>query len=79
MEMELEKTERKLIMLVDDDPVNLLTGKKVLTEHYRTLTLPSATAMFKLLAQYRPELILLDVNMPDMDGFESIRRLKSDP
>jgi putative two-component system response regulator len=79
MVAELEKAERKLIMLVDDDPVNLLTGKKVLTEHYRTLTLPSATVMFKLLPQHRPELILLDVNMPDMDGFESIRRLKGDP
>jgi putative two-component system response regulator len=66
-------------MLVDDDPVNLLTGKKVLTEYYRTLTLPSATAMFNLLSRHRPELILLDVDMPDMDGFESIRRLKGDP
>ncbi|MDR0576774.1 MAG: response regulator [Candidatus Accumulibacter sp.] len=71
--------ERKLVMLVDDDPVNLLTGKKALTERYQTLTLPSAAAMFNLLPRYRPELILLDVNMPDMDGFDSIRRLKDDP
>jgi putative two-component system response regulator len=66
-------------MLVDDDPVNLLAGKKVLTERYRTLTLPSAAAMFDLLPRYRPELILLDVRMTDMDGFDSIKRLKSDP
>jgi putative two-component system response regulator len=71
--------ERKLVMLVDDDPVNLLTGKKALSERYRTLTLPSAAAMFNMLPQHRPEIILLDVNMPDMDGFDSIKRLKSDP
>ncbi|MDR1935861.1 MAG: response regulator [Candidatus Accumulibacter sp.] len=71
--------ERKLIMLVDDNPVNLLTGKKALSERYQTLTLPSAAAMFNLLPQHRPDLILLDVNMPDMDGFDSIRRLKSEP
>lgn len=66
-------------MLVDDDPVNLLAGKKVLAEHYQTLTLPSARAMFDWLPRQKPELILLDVDMPDMDGFESIRCLKSDP
>ncbi|GHU06640.1 two-component system response regulator [Betaproteobacteria bacterium] len=71
--------ERKLIMLVDDDPVNLLTGKKALSEHYQTLTLPSAAAMFNLLPRYKPELILLDVNMPDMDGFDAILHLKNDP
>jgi putative two-component system response regulator len=71
--------ERKLVMLVDDDPVNLLTGKKVLSERYQTLTLPSAAAMFNMLPRYRPEIILLDVNMPDMDGFDSIKRLKEDP
>jgi putative two-component system response regulator len=71
--------ERKLVMLVDDDPVNLLIGKKALSRRYQALTLPSAMAMFELLPRYRPELILLDVNMPDMDGFDSIRRLKDDP
>jgi putative two-component system response regulator len=71
--------ERKLVMLVDDDPVNLLTGKKALSERYQTLTLPSAAAMFNMLPRYRPEIILLDVNMPDVDGFDSIRRLKDDP
>ena len=74
-----EKVERKLVMLVDDDPVNLLAGKKALTERYQTLTLPSAAAMFNLLPRYRPELVLLDVNMPEEDGFDSIRRLKNDP
>jgi putative two-component system response regulator len=66
-------------MLVDDDPVNLLAGKKALSERYQTLTLPSAAAMFNFLPRYRTELILLDVNMPDMNGFDSIQRLKFNP
>jgi putative two-component system response regulator len=71
--------ERKLVILVDDDPLNLLVGKKTLSERYQTLTSPSAIGMFNLLPRCKPALILLDVSMPDMDGFDSIRHLKRDP
>ncbi|GHU33516.1 response regulator [Betaproteobacteria bacterium] len=71
--------ERKLVILVDDDPLNLLVGKKTLSERYQTLTSPSAIGMFNLLPRCQPSLILLDVSMPDMDGFESIKHLKRDP
>ncbi|GHU04641.1 two-component system response regulator [Betaproteobacteria bacterium] len=67
---------RKLIMLVDDDLVNLQVGKLALSAMYRVLTVPSAEKMFTMLERYSPELILLDINMPDMDGFEAIRILK---
>ncbi|MDR2112039.1 MAG: response regulator [Candidatus Accumulibacter sp.] len=70
---------RKLIMLVDDNRTNLLTGKTVLSECYTVLTASSAAKMFETLEWSRPELILLDIDMPEMNGFEAIRILKERP
>ncbi|MDR1648509.1 MAG: response regulator [Zoogloeaceae bacterium] len=68
----------KLVMLVDDDPVNLMVGKKVLAPHYQVLTSPGAESMFALLPRHKPDLILLDVSMPEISGFEAIQKLKAD-
>jgi putative two-component system response regulator len=67
---------RKSIMLVDDNLANLQVGKTALVALYRVLTVPSAEKMFTMLERYSPELILLDVDMPDMNGFEAIKILK---
>jgi putative two-component system response regulator len=68
----------KTIFIVDDNDVNLSTAAKALSEHYRAFTLPSAADMFELLKNIVPDLILLDILMPEMDGFEAMRLLKSD-
>jgi len=68
-----------LIMIVDDNPANLRIGKNVLAEKYTVATAPSAEKLFSLLKNNRPSLILLDVEMPDVDGYEVIRRLKDNP
>ncbi|MDR2124535.1 MAG: response regulator [Desulfovibrio sp.] len=67
---------RKLVMLVDDNRTNLLAGKTALSEDYTVLTVPSASKMLQALEWRKPELILLDVDMPEMDGFEAINLLK---
>jgi CheY-like chemotaxis protein len=72
-------TEKKLIILVDDNPTNLRIGKNVLSEKYTVSTSPSAAKLFGLLENNHPALILLDIDMPEMDGFAAIEILKSKP
>jgi putative two-component system response regulator len=67
----------KTIFVVDDNNVNLLSADEALSKYYNIFTLPSASSMFELLENVRPDLILLDIMMPDMDGFEALKILKS--
>ncbi|MDR2588379.1 MAG: response regulator [Spirochaetales bacterium] len=73
------ENEKKLIMLVDDNPANLKIGKNVLSEKYSVATSPSAAKLFSLLENNTPALILLDIDMPEMNGYEAIKILKSKP
>lgn len=68
----------KIIYIVDDSATNLVTAKNALEGVYKTFALPSAERMFKLLEKITPDLILLDVDMPEMDGFEALTLLKKD-
>jgi len=71
--------EKALIIIVDDNPANLRIGKNVLAEKYTVSTAPSAEKLFSLLEKNMPALILLDVEMPEMNGYEAINVLKSKP
>ena len=73
------ETEKTLIIMVDDNLTSLQTGKNVLSEKYRVATAPSAEKLFSLLANNKPALIILDIDMPEMDGYETIKVLKSRP
>jgi len=73
------ENEKKLVILVDDNPANLRIGKNVLAEKYTVATCPSAEKMFGLLENNNPAMILLDVDMPEMNGYEAIKILKSKP
>ncbi|MCL2768334.1 MAG: response regulator [Synergistaceae bacterium] len=67
---------KKTIFVVDDNNTNLSLAEKALQDQYRVITLPSAAKMFKFLEKTTPNLILLDIEMPEMDGFEALSRLK---
>jgi DNA-binding response OmpR family regulator len=69
---------RKKIMIVDDNNTSLQIGKELLRDSYDVFPLPSAGKMFEALKKIKPDLILLDIKMPDMDGFEIIKILKAD-
>ena len=66
----------KTIFVVDDNNTNLSLAEKALQDQYRVITLPSAAKMFKFLEKTTPDLILLDIEMPEMDGFEALSLLK---
>jgi len=68
----------KTIFVVDDSDTNLSMAEAVLDDQYRVMTMPSAQKMFTLLEKIIPDLILLDIEMPVMDGFEALKILKSD-
>jgi len=67
---------KKTIFVVDDNDTNLSMARDALKEHYKVLTLPSASKMFSMIDKVRPDLILLDIEMPEMDGFEALQLLK---
>jgi len=69
--------KRKTIFLVDDDITNLTIGKKALADYYKVFTLNSGAVMLEMLENIQPDLILLDVNMPEMNGHEVIKKLKA--
>ena len=66
----------KTIFIVDDSDTNLSMAEAVLEDHYRVMTMPSASKMFALLEKIIPDLILLDIEMPVMDGFTALQKLK---
>ncbi|MCL2752573.1 MAG: response regulator [Defluviitaleaceae bacterium] len=70
---------RKTIFLVDDSEVNLMTCKQVLSDIYTTYTFTSGKFMLRALERVMPDLILLDVKMPEMGGYEVLHHLKSNP
>lgn len=72
------QNNKQLILLVDDNPANLRIGKNVLSEKYSVATAPSAQKLFDLLKTNHPVLILLDIDMPEADGYTAIKILKSD-
>ncbi len=70
--------KRQVIMLVDDNHANLNIGKNILKASYEVYALPSAERLFKFLETVTPDLILLDIAMPGMNGFDVIKILKAD-
>ncbi|MBM5572534.1 response regulator [Deefgea chitinilytica] len=71
---------RRTILLVDDTPANLAVLNAILKEHYKLRIANNGQQALQLAERLPlPDLILLDVMMPDIDGFEVCRRLKNNP
>ena len=70
--------KRCKVILVDDNLVNLTLGRNMLKTFYEVYPARSAAKLFEILEKLTPDLILLDIEMPDTNGYETIKKLKAD-
>jgi len=76
----MRSSDSKFVLVVDDSPTTAAAIAEVLKDSYRIKIATNGEKAISLaIAAEKPDLILLDVNMPGMDGFETCRRLKADP
>ncbi|QTA79307.1 Two component system response regulator/histidine kinase [Desulfonema limicola] len=66
------------VLIVDDEPYNLQLMRQVLEDRYQLSFAPNGIKALEIAKKIIPDLILLDIMMPEMDGYEVCRRLKAD-
>ncbi len=75
-----DETKRPKILIVDDEPKNLkLIGAILKNQGYSFETAQNGREAIEKTAAFNPDLIFLDIMMPEMDGYEACKRIKSDP
>ena len=67
------------IFIVDDNVVNLNMGKNALQHKYTVITIPSGEKLLLALKKVKPDLILLDIGMPGISGYEALKQIKANP
>ena len=73
-------TEKGTILYVEDNPENrMLVRRILLSEHYQLIEAVDAMDALERIKTVRPDLILMDINMPDMDGYTLTTKIKSTP
>jgi len=73
------KNPRKKIIIVDDNASYLAIVRNLLKSFYDVYPAPSADKLFAIIEKFIPDLILLDVIMPEMNGFEALLLMKENP
>lgn len=69
---------KKIILIVDDDRLTLSTAQNLLGDKYKVVAVNSAKQAYKYLDRHVPDLILLDINMPEISGFDFMKTLQAD-
>ena len=77
--MNLATDRRPRLLLVDDEPTNLQVLRQVLQADYRLLFATDGERALLLARERRPDLILLDIMMPGLNGYDVCQRIKADP
>lgn len=71
--------EVQKVLVADDDAINRMVLGELLKPEYTVILAKNGAQTLERAARHAPDLILLDVMMPDMDGYETLRRLREDP
>ena len=66
----------EVILVVDDDSANLMLAQKILGEDYRVAAAKSGMIALKYLEKNKPDMILLDINMPEMNGLDVLQHIR---
>lgn len=73
-----ENIEKNSILIVDDNQMNLMLARKILSDKYNVSIVSSARAALRFLEESIPDMILLDLHMPELDGFQFLEIVKAD-
>ena len=68
-----------MVLVVDDEPMNLDMINRVLSDEFGVVTAESGESALELAAENLPDVIVLDIRIPEMDGYETCRKLKRSP
>ncbi|MEJ2180868.1 MAG: response regulator, partial [Gammaproteobacteria bacterium] len=71
--------DRPKILVVDDEPFNLEIMQEILEEDYEVSYAKSGSECMDMVTKLMPDVVLLDVNMPGMSGYEVCQKLKENP
>jgi len=76
----LENSLGKTVLIIDDDPtVSELMKRQLIKENYKVVIAPNGKEGIRLARDLKPDVITLDILMPEMDGWSVLRTLKADP
>lgn len=67
------------VLIIDDSGINLRTAKEALDDYYNVVTANSCKMALRYLEKHTPDIILLDIQMPEVDGFETLKAIRSLP
>lgn len=73
-----EDIKEKTVLVVDDSPISLKQATAILKDKYRVACAKSGRMAFVYLERQKPDIILLDLNMPEMDGTQVYKKLRED-
>ena len=78
-QMELQTIEGKpVVLVVEDDPGNMLAVKALLADNYTVIEAVAGKAGVKMAGKHKPNLILMDIELPGMDGIEAFKTIRKD-
>ncbi|MEP7158004.1 MAG: HD domain-containing phosphohydrolase [Chloroflexota bacterium] len=76
----IDGADPPLVLIIEDEPTQRMLLARVLErEGYRTIGIADGERGLRAIVEHQPELVLLDLSLPRMDGFEICRRLRADP